>query len=102
MVRDNGKFMQVIQVDAGDGSLAAQKDGSLKISGTSEVTIVLAGYCDYMPVYPSFKGRDFKGDCEKTIAAATKPHSLARFDVALLSSEGTACDSLGCKSEDLG
>ena len=24
------------------------------------------------------------------------------FDVALLSSEGTACDSLGCKSEDLG
>jgi len=72
MVQDNGKFMQVIQVDAGDGSLAAQKDGSLKISGASEVTIVLAGYCDYMPVYPSFKGRDFKGDCEKTIAAATK------------------------------
>jgi len=32
----------------------------------------LAGYNDYLPVYPTFKGRDFKGDCKKTISAATQ------------------------------
>ena len=38
----------------------------------TQVTIILAGYCDYAPVYPSFKGRDFKSDCETTIEAAAK------------------------------
>ncbi len=70
MVQDNVEFMQLIQIDAGKGSVKPQTDGSVKVSDADEVTIILAGYCDYLPVYPSFKGRDFKGDCEKTVAAA--------------------------------
>lgn len=72
MVQDNVEFMQVVQIDAGDGLVKPQAVGSIKISGASEVTIVLAGYCDYLPVYPSFKGRDFEADCETTIAAAAE------------------------------
>ena len=70
MIQDNGKFAQIIEVLANDGSVEPQKDGSIKVIGASEVTIVLAGYCDYLPVYPTFKGRDYQGDCEKTITAA--------------------------------
>ncbi|MDB2685710.1 glycoside hydrolase family 95 protein [Mariniblastus sp.] len=72
MIQDNGKFAQIIEVDAGDGSVEPQPDGSIKISNASDVTIILAGYCDYLPVYPDFKGRDYKGDCEKAISAAMK------------------------------
>ena len=71
MVQDNNQFMQILEITTGDGTVTAQSDGSIKIANASEVTIVLAGYCDYMPVYPSFKGRDFKSDCETTISAAT-------------------------------
>ncbi|VGO13184.1 hypothetical protein PDESU_01738 [Pontiella desulfatans] len=72
MVRDHVEFMQVVQVDAGNANVEAQPDGSLTISDASEVTILLAGYCDYLPVYPAFKGRDYKADCEKAISAAAK------------------------------
>ena len=72
MVQDNNQFMQILQVDSGDGTVSAQPDGSIKIANASDVTVLLAGYCDYMPVYPSFKGRDFKSDCETTISAAAK------------------------------
>ena len=72
MTQDNGKFAQIIEVNAGDGVVEPQSDGSIKVTGASDVTIVLAGYCDYLPVYPTFKGRDFNGDCEKAISAATK------------------------------
>ena len=44
--------------------------GRLKVTGATDVRIVLTGYSDYLPVYPSFKGRDFRADCEKTISAA--------------------------------
>ncbi|GAA4444379.1 glycoside hydrolase family 95 protein [Novipirellula rosea] len=72
MVQDDVEFMQIVQIDAGDADVTPQPDGSLKIAGASDVTIVLAGYCDYLPIYPSFKGRGYQADCEKTIAAATK------------------------------
>ena len=72
MIQDNVQFMQVVNVDADAGSVNAQPDGSLRITGASEVTIVLAGYCDYLPVYPSFKGRDYKADCVETVSAAAK------------------------------
>ena len=72
MIHDNNQFMQIVDVNSKDGSVSAQSDGAIKIANASEVTIVLAGYCDYLPTYPSFKGRDFKTDCETTIAAATK------------------------------
>lgn len=70
MVQDDVAFMQLIQVDAGDGKLTPQPDGSLKVTNASDVKIYLAGHTDYLPVYPSFKGRDFQADCEKTVSAA--------------------------------
>ncbi|WP_372721825.1 glycoside hydrolase N-terminal domain-containing protein [Novipirellula sp.] len=72
MVQDDVEFMQIVQIDAGDADVMPQPDGSVKIAGASDVTIVLAGYCDYLPVYPSFKGRDYQADCEKTITTAAK------------------------------
>ena len=72
MVQDDVEFMQIVQVDARDADITPQTDGSIKISGANEVKIYLAGYCDYLPVYPSFKGRDYQADCEKAIAAASK------------------------------
>ena len=70
MVQDPIEFMQVVQVDPGDGKLTSQRDGSLKISNATDVTVYLTGYSDYLPVYPSFKGRDFGADCERTIESA--------------------------------
>lgn len=70
MVRDDIEFMQIVQADAVDAEVAPQADGSIKVSNASSVTIYLAGYCDYLPVYPAFKGRDYQADCEKTISAA--------------------------------
>lgn len=72
MVQDDVEFMQVIHIDAVDGKVTAQKDGSIQISNATDVRIYLAGYNDYLPVYPAFKGRDFRGDSEKTINAACK------------------------------
>ncbi|WP_390622314.1 glycoside hydrolase family 95 protein [Novipirellula aureliae] len=72
MVQDDVEFMQIVQVDAGDADVASQADGSIKISNARKVTIFLAGYCDYLPVYPTFKGRDYRGDCEHAIDAAAK------------------------------
>lgn len=72
MIQDDVEFMQIIHIDAVDGKLEAQKDGSINISGATDVRIYLAGYNDYLPDYPSFKGRDFKSDSEKTINAASK------------------------------
>ena len=34
------------------------------------MTIYIAGYTDYLPSYPTFKGRDYEVDCEKTISKA--------------------------------
>ena len=70
MQQDDVEFMQVIHIDAVDGKVTANKDGSVNISGTTDVRIYVAGYTDYLPTYPSFKGRDFKGDAEQTIQAA--------------------------------
>ncbi|MCM2369598.1 glycoside hydrolase family 95 protein [Aporhodopirellula aestuarii] len=72
MVQDDVEFMQIVQIDAEDGEVTPQADGSIQISDASEVTIYLAGYCDYLPVYPSFNGRDYETDCETTISAATQ------------------------------
>jgi len=72
MIQDDVEFMQVIHIEAVDGKVSAQADGSVKIEDATDVRIYLAGYSDYLPVYPSFKGRDFGSDCEKTIQAASK------------------------------
>gem|GEM_PF-6658968 len=62
MAKDDTQFMQLIQVDAGDGTVKPQPDGSIRITGATEVTFYIAGYSDYLPTYPSFKGRDFKSE----------------------------------------
>lgn len=72
MIQDNVEFMQLIHIEAVDGELAAQPDGSVKISGATDVRIYLAGYNDYLPKYPSFKGRDYRGDTLSTLNAAVK------------------------------
>ena len=71
MIQDDIEFMQAIHIDAVDGKVFPQKDGSVKVAGATDVRIYLAGYNDYLPDYPTFKGRDFKGDSEKTIDAAS-------------------------------
>ena len=70
MVQDDVDFMQLVAMDAGDAQVEANSDGSLDVIGASEVTLFLTGYNDYLPVYPHFKGRDYEGDCEQTIAKA--------------------------------
>ncbi|MEI6865746.1 glycoside hydrolase family 95 protein [Flavicella sp.] len=72
MVKDSIEFQQLIYIDAGKGTLLPQEDGSMQVVGATDVTIYLAAYSDYLPVYPSFKGRDYKTDTKKTIDAAVK------------------------------
>jgi len=67
MIQDDIQFMQVIQIDAGDGILEPESDGSFKIMDATDVKIYLTGYSDYQPVYPTFKGRNFRADCESTM-----------------------------------
>ncbi|MDB4384832.1 glycoside hydrolase family 95 protein [Opitutaceae bacterium] len=70
MEQDDVEFMQLVQVDAGEGRLLPQADGSMRVADASEVTVYLAGYSDYLPVYPEFKGRDVRGDSNRVVSAA--------------------------------
>ena len=70
MQQDDVEFIQVIHIDAVDGEVTANEDGSVEITGATDVRIYVAGYTDYLPTYPTFKGRDFKSDSEQTIQAA--------------------------------
>ncbi len=72
MVQDNMEFMQLIHVDAVDGTVSPQADGTIQVSGATDVRIYLAGYTDYLPNYPVFKGRDYRADCVNAIDAATQ------------------------------
>jgi len=46
MVQDNIEFMQIVTVDAEDGSVQSQDDGSIKVTDATDVVIMLAGYTD--------------------------------------------------------
>ncbi len=70
MVQDDIEFQQMIYIDAKDGALEPQADGSTKVVGATDVKIYLVACSDYLPIYPSFKGRDYKGDCKTTLDAA--------------------------------
>jgi alpha-L-fucosidase 2 len=72
MQQDNMQFAQIIEVDAVDGQLMAQADGSIQVRGATEVCIYLTAYTDYLPIYPVFKGRDFLGDSMRSMDAASK------------------------------
>tara|TARA_R110002074_G_scaffold115029_4_gene245785 strand:- start:695 stop:2467 length:1773 start_codon:yes stop_codon:yes gene_type:complete len=62
MVKDDIAFQQLVHIDAGKGKLLPQEDGSIKVLGATDVKIYLSAYSDYLPVYPSFKGRDYRAD----------------------------------------
>lgn len=70
MDRDDMAFTQHVRVDAGDATVTSNADGSLSIRGASEVIIYVAGYTDYLPDYPNFKGRDYKGAALQTLQQA--------------------------------
>ena len=72
MNRDDMAFKQGVLVVAGDAKVDAKADGSLQISGATEVVIYVAGYTDYLPNYPEFKGRDYEGDTLHALQEAEK------------------------------
>ncbi|CAH8293849.1 glycosyl hydrolase family 65 [Mariniflexile fucanivorans] len=72
MVQDNIEFLQLVYIDAKDGKSIPQTDGSFLIENTSDVKIYVTAYSDYLPIYPSFKGRDYKTDTQKMMDAAVK------------------------------
>ena len=61
-------------MDAGGGKIIPQTDGSVQIENAHDVKIYVTAYSDYLPVYPSFKGRDFQSDTKNMI----KDHVLDR------------------------
>ncbi len=72
MVQNDVEFVQIVHIDAEDANVAHHPDGTITISGAHDVCIYLAGYCDYLPEYPNFNGRDYRGDCETAISQATQ------------------------------
>lgn len=72
MNRDDMEFMQAVRVVAGGTKVEAKADGTLHISGASEVILLVAGYTDYLPKYPVFKGLDYEGDTFRALDQAEK------------------------------
>ena len=72
MDRDDMNFVQAVRVVAGDAKVEAKTNGTLHISEASEVILLVAGYTDYLPKYPEFKGRDFEGDTLRALQKAEK------------------------------
>lgn len=70
MIWDNMEFMQIIHVVVDKGRAGATADGSFSVKNATEVTVYISGYTDYLPTYPSFKGRDYEQDCENAISKA--------------------------------
>lgn len=70
MIRDNMEFMQIIHVVVDKGRAGAMADGSFSVRNATEITIYISGYTDYLPTYPTFKGRDYEQDCENAISNA--------------------------------
>ncbi|WP_345684354.1 glycoside hydrolase family 95 protein [Novipirellula caenicola] len=62
LANDKSYFSQHIHVEADGGKVTATNGGSLQVSGAKAVNLYLAGYTDYLPVYPTFKGRDYEQD----------------------------------------
>jgi alpha-L-fucosidase 2 len=70
MTKDDMAFIQTARVVTDGGKVTANADGTLQVSGARDVIIYVAGYTDYLPVYPAFKGRDYKGDTVRTLDLA--------------------------------
>ncbi|WP_411828197.1 glycosyl hydrolase family 95 catalytic domain-containing protein [Luteolibacter sp. AS25] len=72
MTRDDMEFMQAVRVIADGAEVETREDGTLHVSGVSEVIVFVAGNTDFEPTFPSFKGRDFEGDTLRTLNEAEK------------------------------
>jgi alpha-L-fucosidase 2 len=70
MTKDDMAFIQTARVVADGGTVTANADGTLRVRGAAEVLIYVAGYTDYLPIYPGFKGRDYEGDTARTLDRA--------------------------------
>jgi alpha-L-fucosidase 2 len=70
MVKGNIHFQQLVYIDAGGAKIIYQNDGSIQVENATDVKIYVTAYSDYLPVYPSFKGRDYQSDTKKTIDEA--------------------------------
>lgn len=70
MIRDNMEFIQILHVVVNKGSVSSSPDGELAVRNAQEVTIYISGYTDYLPIYPTFKGRDYEQDGENAISEA--------------------------------
>lgn len=68
MEKDSVYFAQTLKIDPGKGNVAIGEAGSISIQNTQEAKVYLSAYTDYLPTYPSFKGRDFINDSKKEIA----------------------------------
>lgn len=69
MVQDDVQFMQAIYIDAQGGKVSADNTGVIKVTGSKDVVIYTTAYTDYMPVFPTFKGRDYEKDLKAQISA---------------------------------
>jgi alpha-L-fucosidase 2 len=66
---DDMEFLQTVKVATTNGTIT-DEGNKLQITDAAEVIIYVAGYTDYLPNYPHFKGRDFQEDSEKTLSNA--------------------------------
>ncbi|WP_372351640.1 glycoside hydrolase N-terminal domain-containing protein [Streptomyces sp. KL116D] len=77
---DNGlKFEAQLRVRHDGGTLTANNDGSLTVTGADSVSFVLAAGTDYADTYPDYRGADPHAAVTATVdAAAAKDHPALR------------------------
>ncbi len=61
MVEDDVQFIHGLYIEAPHATIT-ENNGKVTISGAKEVTVYSAAYTDYLPVFPTFKGRDYASD----------------------------------------
>ncbi|MDB4198961.1 glycoside hydrolase family 95 protein [Polaribacter sp.] len=71
MIKNNMEFMQIVHIISDTGSIqTSSEEGVLSVNNAKDVTVYISGYSDYLPNYPTFKGRNFRNDTKNTISKA--------------------------------
>ncbi|WP_044631205.1 glycoside hydrolase family 95 protein [Neotamlana sedimentorum] len=70
MENDPIQFQKRVYIDAGKAKITANNNGELQVENAKDVKIYISAYTDYLPDYPTFKGRNFEADAEKTLETA--------------------------------
>ena len=78
MERDDVEFLQVIRIDPGNGKIVANKDESVTIQDSRDVKFYITAYTDYLPVYPSFKGKNYTAEAEKTMSSISQGYQTIK------------------------